>query len=189
MTKSALRRIPGEPGVWVLLLGDLLAFSVFFFAFVHARRQNLDLFASGHVTLDRSLGLINTILLLTSSLFVARGVHRALHRQPGASKLLKLAMICGVGFVGIKAVEYGHKIALGQSPLTDEFYMYYFGLTGIHLAHVILGLVVLGWMQSATKDVGLSSDMLVFVESGGLFWHLVDLLWIVLFALFYVLGA
>lgn len=183
------RRVPGEEGVWVLVFGDLMVFGVFFLAFAHAHGDAQQMFADGHRLLDRRLGLLNTFLLLTSSLFVAHGVHRARDPRGGANTRFTLAMLCGLGFVGIKAIEYGQKFSHGITPLTNDFFMYYFVFTGIHLLHVLIGLAVLAWIRCSVSDEPVPVERMLLIESGGIFWHLVDLLWIVLFALFYILGS
>ncbi|WP_322083347.1 cytochrome c oxidase subunit 3 [Burkholderia sp. BCC1972] len=180
-------RIPGEPGVWLLIFGDLCVFAVFFLHFVSARSHAPDEFAAAHTLLDRPIGLLGSLLLLTSSLFVALGVHR-LRRQSSARRQFSVAIAFGAAFVVCKLVEYGTKIHRGITPATDDFFMYYFAFTGIHLAHVLLGLGILLLMRKVSQPPA-STQHLLLIESGGLFWHLVDLLWIVLFALFYVLGG
>ncbi|MBN3788531.1 cytochrome c oxidase subunit 3 [Burkholderia sp. Ac-20353] len=180
-------RIPGEPGVWLLIFGDLCVFAVFFLHFVSARSDAPGEFAAAHTLLDRRVGLLGSLLLLTSSLFVALGVHRLRH-QKSARRQFSIAIAFGAGFVVCKLVEYGTKIHLGITPVTNDFFMYYFAFTGIHLVHVLLGLGILLLMRMAAQPPA-STQRLLLIESGGLFWHLVDLLWIVLFALFYLLGG
>ncbi len=183
---KAETRVPGEEGIWVFLLGDLFVFSAFFLVFAFYRAEQPEVFASGRELLNRGYGLINTLLLLTSSLFVAMGVHRARAGRAGSPALFLCAMFCGLGFVGIKVLEYSEKIRAGINFGTSDFFMYYFAFTGVHLIHVVIGLGVLLFMRSAAMTPELAQERIVAVESGGLFWHFVDLLWIVLFALFYL---
>lgn len=182
-----LRRIPGEAGIWVLIAGDLLFFTLFFFVFADAAGKAPIQFAAGHRLLDTGLGLLNTLLLLTSSLLVAIGVGRAKQFTRSARTPIRLAMLCGFGFVIVKIVEYSGKIAQGITPLSGEFFVYYYAFTGIHLFHVLLGLAALSWAQFQVAILPLPDNRVQLLESAALFWHLVDLLWIVLFALFYVL--
>ncbi len=179
-------QVPGDEGIWVLLLGDLFVFTAFFLVFAFYRAEQPEVFASGRDLLNRNFGLINTLLLLTSSLFVAIGVQRARQGRSGSPSLFLWAIACGLGFVGIKVLEYGEKIRAGINFGTSDYFMYYFAFTGIHLIHVLLGLGVLLFIRSAAKTPESARSRIVAVESGALFWHLVDLLWIVLFALFYV---
>lgn len=183
------RRIPGEGGIWVLIGGDLLAFSLFFVVFAYYRGQQPDLFALSHATLNRGIGLANTVILLTSSLFVALGVRRVRDGRPGPVALFRGAFACGALFVLLKIVEYGEKIAHGITPLTNDFYMYYFAFTAIHLTHVLIGSAGLIYMAAVAAARPPSPARTMIVECGALFWHLVDLLWIMLFALFYLAGG
>jgi len=183
------KRIPGEEGIWVLLIGDLLAFSVFFLIFTYYRGQSPEMFAHGRESLNKIIGLANTLVLLTSSLFVALGVRRVRDDQPGAPRLFTFALLLGGSFIVLKIFEYGQKLSAGITPLTNDFFMYYFAFTGIHLSHVIIGSVALMVMVRQAKSRPHSPTRTMIVECGGLFWHLVDLLWIVLFALFYVAGG
>jgi nitric oxide reductase NorE protein len=180
--------VPGEAGVWVLILGDIFAFSAFFAVFLLHRAQNVALFSVSQATLERGFGLLNTALLLTSSLFVARAVLAARAGAARASaRLLIFALACGGGFVVSKAFEWGAKIASGITLNTNEFYSFYYMFTGIHLLHVLVGLGVLTYLlaRSRRSDPGVS--YVAVMEGGGAFWHMVDLIWVVLFAVFYLL--
>jgi nitric oxide reductase NorE protein len=169
----------------VLIPGELLLFSIFFITIAATRAADPEQFLHAQATLDRSLGLANTLLLLTSSLFVALAVGRLREGKNGGVRLLHIAMACGCGFVAIKAVEYGEKVAAGIGFTTSDFFTFYFAFTGVHLAHVLLGLLALGWISAAAR-APISRQQTNMIECAAIFWHLVDLLWIVLFALFYL---
>lgn len=186
MPSHPIRRIPGEAGIWVLLLGELLMFSAFFLVIVYTRNQDVALFLRSQAALNQTIGLVNTLLLLTSSLAVAYGWHHVHAGKPRADRLFLAALALGVGFVVLKAIEYGEKIAAGISLLTNDFYLFYFVFTGIHLMHVLAGIGFLAFMTHAARG-RLASEHPLWIECGALFWHLVDLLWILLFALFYLL--
>jgi nitric oxide reductase NorE protein len=182
------RRIPGEEGVWVFVLGDMTVFAVFFATFMYSRAKNPDTFSRDHADLNVALGTVNTVLLLTSSLFVVLAVHRArsgAHRS--APRLFGAALACGLGFVVVKAVEWSHLFGAGKTVGSGEFFSYYFMFTGIHLAHVFVGCVVLSRLIAITRRPELTDRGPMLCEAGGIFWHMVDLLWVVLFALFYVM--
>ena len=185
---DSTRRIPGEAGIWVLIGGELLAFSAFFLIFAYYRGLDPDVFEQSRSTLNRGIGLANTLILLTSSLFVALGVRRVRDEQQGARGLFIAALICGALFVTLKGFEYSEKIKVGITPLTNEFYTYYFAFTGIHLGHVLIGSILLIFMANIASRPP-STTRTMIVECGATFWHLVDLLWIVLFALFYLAGG
>lgn len=181
-------RIPGELGIWFFIAGDLIIFGVFFILIALEQREQSALFAQSRAQLDLGVGILNTLFLLTGSWFVAIGVEKA--RAGGEahlSRYFSLAILCGFGFVANKSLEWGGKISAGLSPASNDFYMYFFMFTGIHLLHVLVAIGVLFVIRSASRCRTLTSRELRTIESGALFWHLIDLLWIVLFALFYLL--
>lgn len=175
--------LPGEVGVWVFVLGDMSVFALFFTVFLLYRGQAPELFLASQQTLDVNLGVINTLLLLSSSWFVAQGVSRARTQARGAAALFGAAAACGIAFVGIKVHEYAAQAGAGHLLTSNDFYMFYYVLTGIHLGHVLIGLGVLAFLAVHVRR-GKPNRMLV--ESGGVYWHMVDLLWIVLFPLIFL---
>ena len=183
------RRIPGEEGTWIFLLGDMLVFGVFFATFMYERGHAIELFDESRKTLSVGIGLANTLILLTSSLFVVTAIRaiRAAQRRT-AMLLLVAGIVCGLAFVGLKAVEYTAKVAEGHTPDQNTFYLYYFILTGIHLVHVLIGILILSLMVTQARRRELSYQRMAMVEGGACFWHLVDLLWIVLFPLLYLVS-
>jgi nitric oxide reductase NorE protein len=188
LPRTSAGHIPGEAGVWVLILGDMFAFSAFFAVFLVHRAQNIELFSVSQLHLERRFGLLNTALLLTSSLFVARAVIAArtgAGRRP--ARLLIFALACGGGFVVSKGFEWGAKIAAGITLNTNEFYSFYYMLTGIHLLHVLVGMGVLTYLLARSRRADPGASYVAVMEGGGAFWHMVDLIWVVLFALFYLL--
>ncbi|HKT71300.1 MAG TPA: cytochrome c oxidase subunit 3 [Steroidobacteraceae bacterium] len=191
MRAQTTKRLPGEEGIWVFICGDLMVFSIFFIVLLFYRSQNLPVFAQSQQTLSQSFGVLNTLLLLTSSLFVALAV-RALRCEPApnrelATRLVGAAIACGAGFVVVKGFEWSAKISAGHTLSSNDFYMFYFMYTGIHLLHVLVGLLVLSLVLMVTRRPQLEPAAVRMVEAGGVFWHLVDLLWVFLFALFYLL--
>jgi len=182
------RHVPGEPGIWVLLFGDMLVFTVLFTVFLHERGAKPELFAHSQAALNRALGATNTLVLLTSSLLVVLASH-AMRRPPlrhFARRLTLGGALVGACFVVIKGFEYHEKIAAGIAPSTNEFFMYYFVLTGLHLAHVIIGLAVLVVLSTVAGNSGPTRTHIAFFEGGACFWHMVDFLWIVIFSLIFL---
>jgi nitric oxide reductase NorE protein len=180
------KRIPGEAEIWVLIGGELLVFSLFFVVFSYYRGLQPELFYQSHLTLNRGIGLANTFVLLTSSLLVALGVRRVQQERAGAVPLFRAALGCGIAFAVLKALEYSEKLRHGITPLTNDFYMYYFAFTAIHLVHVLIGCGGLIYMTAVAGRREPSPTRTMIAECGGIFWHMVDLLWIMLFALFYL---
>lgn len=182
------RHVPGEAGIWVLLFGDLLVFTILFAVYLHRRADNKELFAHSQDALNRSFGALNTLVLLTSSLLVVLAV-RAMRSEQWrhlAHRLTVSGAAVGVCFVVIKVFEYHEKVATGITPSTNEFFMYYFVLTGLHLAHVIIGLGVLLALSRLARKPAPTSTHIAFFEGGACFWHMVDLLWIVIFPLLFL---
>jgi nitric oxide reductase NorE protein len=181
-------RIPGEVGVWCLIFGDLLVFSVIFVVFMHSRAADPELFNESQATLHRVFGGLNTVILLTSSLVVVLAVVAIrLGKRQTARKLLYAAVLCAGVFLANKAVEWTMLLIEGHGPPVNSYYMYFFVLTGLHAAHVVLGVVLLLVLIAFTRKDALTEYQYSFVESGACFWHLVDLLWLIIFPLLYLM--
>jgi len=182
------RRIPGEVGVWVFILGDMTVFALLFGVFVYYRGKQPTLFAHSQLDLHRSYGGINTLLLLTSSLAVitaVRAIRGGMRRLAPAT--IAAAFVCGCGFLVNKGLEWSDLLSHGHKPATNNFFMYFFVLTGIHAFHLLIGMGVLVTLFVFSRKPTLSKGQFTFVEGGACFWHMVDLLWIVLFALLYLM--
>jgi len=182
------RRVPGEEGVWIFIFGDMCVFAVLFCVFLEARISDPAGFAHDQAQLNQNFGAINTVVLLVSSFFVVlatRAVHSPALRAR-APRLLLGAWLCGAAFLVIKAVEYAEKLDHGITPQTSDFYMYYFVLTGLHAFHLILGLGALTLLVNLAKKPEMTRGQLAFFEGGACFWHMVDLLWLVLFPLVFL---
>lgn len=181
--------VPGEPGVWIFLFGDMVVFGVFFATFMYQRGQAPELFDVSRHTLSIGIGLTNTLVLLTSSLLVVTAVRAIRQSRRGAAQsMLAGALVCAVTFIGLKCVEYTTKVMAGHVPTENNFYLYFFVLTGLHLFHVLIGAGVLILLLTQARRSSLSATRMAVVEGGACFWHLVDLLWIVLFALLYLVS-
>jgi nitric oxide reductase NorE protein len=178
--------LPGEPGVWVFIFGDMMAFAVMFGAYVHEQRRSLESFSAGQQTLDLPIGTINTVLLLTGSLIVVLAVRAARGGAPRATWMFWLGLACGAGFVANKIFEFSALIAYGHTPTSGMYFVYFFLMAGGHLVHVIAGMAVLAHLAVAVRQPGVTDKVLRRVENGASYWHLVDLLWIVLFSLLYL---
>lgn len=181
------RRVPGEPGLWVFLFGDQIVFAVFFALYLYHRGQEPTRFLASQQRLNQDLGAINTVLLLASSLLVVLAL-RAIRQADGkgAPLLIGGAFAGGGAFAVLKFFEYRAEIEQGFTPVTDTFFLYYYLLTGFHLFHLVLGLGVLVFLWSRARLPRLSVRQLAMMEGGACFWHLVDLLWIILFPLLYL---
>ncbi len=179
--------IPGEAGVWLLIFGEMSFFSSLFVAFLYYRGLEVASFTASQLALSKAVGLTNTLLLLTSSLFVALAVRAVSQgRTDAAPRLFRAALACGVGFMLLKGFEYYELIASGIAVNSNTFFGFYFALTGLHLGHVLIGCVLLAVMARVSRRPPAKPSHFALIESGGCFWHMVDLLWIIIFPLLYL---
>ena len=187
-THKQAPRLSGDGVVWLLVLAELLTFGLLFVSFALARWREPEVFAQGQAALNLSTGALNTLLLVSASWCAARAVHAFRgHRSASGVRWLLGALGGAVGFLVVKSLEFAGKIAAGFDWATDSFTMLYTLLTGFHFLHVMVGALVfsvLGWKarQGAYGPANLNGP-----ESGAVFWHMVDLLWMVLFPLVYVI--
>lgn len=180
--------LPGDFAIWIFIFAEMLAFGVLFIAYAFTRAQDVALFNEAQLTLNRTTGMINTLLLITSSYFVVRAVSAIRRDQSAAcARWLTGAWLLGGAFVAIKAAEFYEKFAAGISLSSNAFYMFYLSLTFFHFMHVLMGMVILACVILKAKRGGYSRHDHVGVETGASFWHMVDLLWIILFPLVYVI--
>lgn len=178
--------VPGEASMWFFVIGDLLIFAVYFIGYMYFRVQNQQLFLASQARLNVDIGAINTVVLLTSSLFVALGTAAARAGNIAAGlRAFWIALALGAAFPLLKLFEWIPEITAGLTPGTNLFFMYYYVMTGMHLCHVALGLVIMCFVIRNLKTS--TTPKISFIETGATYWHMVDLLWLVLFALLYLM--
>lgn len=181
-------RLRGDLAIWVFILAELLAFGVFFAAYAVTRAHNVEAFNVAQAGLDRNIGAINTLLLISGSWCVVRAVQAArADRQTPAMRWMGIALLCGLGFLVAKVFEYQAKFALGLTLESDTFHMFYFSLTFFHFMHVVLGVCILAILLFKLGRGAYGSRDVHGLETGAAYWHMVDLAWIVLFPLVYVM--
>jgi nitric oxide reductase NorE protein len=174
-------------GVWVFIGADSVLFGILFANFMKDRLAQPALFDASHRTLNFNLGGLDTLILLTSSWLVALAVQAVKRDQlDQAPKFVLGGVLTGLMFVASKSTEYAEKFVAGITPATDPFFMWYFTLTGIHLAHVLFGTCLLVYVWTKARARTYTSSNRTVLECVASFWHLVDLLWIVLFPLLYL---
>ena len=183
--RERMNHYPGQGSMWFFVIGDLWIFGCYFACYMYERGQDAQAFLRGQRLLSRGVGVINTVILLTASLFVAICVQATRAGDTkAASRSLALGGACGAGFMLVKACEWYAKITAGFPRSTEKFFTYYFMLTGLHVVHVALGLLILllAWreLRKAERPVA------AFVEACATYWHMVDSLWIIIFALVYL---
>ena len=180
------RHLPGDGSIWLFVIGEMVTFSCYFAAYMFDHRQLHELFLQSQRFLNPNIGAFNTLLLLASSWFVALGVQAMRAGDSDvAARFVGLGAACGAGFVCIKGVEWHAELAKGLTLGTNKFFMHYYMLTGVHLFHVLLGLVFLGILWRELN--GPNSPRVRLVETGATYWHMVDFLWIIIFPLLYLL--
>lgn len=181
MTNRAGSRddLPGDLMIWVLIVSELLVFGAGFLAFLAVRLTDPAGFATAQDQLHRVGAGINTLILITSGWLAARGAVAAQARQPGLARWhLLAAAALGLLFLAIKGSEFAGLAGLGIGTETHPFYTFYFLLTGFHAAHVLAGVAIL---------CGLSWRPIPYAtENGVAFWHMVDLVWVILFPVIYL---
>jgi cytochrome c oxidase subunit 3 len=190
-------------GMWVFLVTEVMFFGGLFMAYIVYRTWHPDAFAAGSSHLDIVLGGVNTVVLICSSLTMALAVHAAQTSwRRGQVVFLVLTMALGATFLVIKAFEYAdkfeHHLVPGPSfEWPDEtlkapvqmFYSLYFAMTGLHALHMVIGFGIMLWLLWHANKGRFSAEYYSPVEVSGLYWHFVDIVWIFLFPLLYLIGA
>ncbi len=187
-------------GMWLFLVTEILLFGGLFVGFAIMQSLHREAFVAAHHHLDRLLGFINTVVLLTSSYTMVMAVHSArTDRRKRVIIYLLLTLICAGVFLGIKYIEYSHKFHEGllpgrfyshqgdAVPGQFMFFSFYFMMTGLHGIHILAGMVVIAWVLRRAIRGDFSHGYFTPVDMVGLYWHLVDLIWIYLFPLLYLI--
>lgn len=177
--------LPGDGHMWFMVLGDLVIFGSYFIIYMVQRAMAPESFLHAQQHLNITIGVLNTVLLLTSSWFIAQSVHAT--RRSDYERAIRLTYggaACGALFIAIKAYEWSTEITHGRTT-SNPFFMFYYMLTGVHLFHVALGVLILGLVVRELRNT--RRRRLSMVEQGAVYWHMVDLLWLVIFGLLYVM--
>jgi nitric oxide reductase NorE protein len=183
---------PGDFAIWIIIYIELLTFGLFFIGYIYSRRNDIELFNQSQLLLDPSKGFVNTIILITSSFLVVKAVYAIKNFETkqaieSAKKWLLGAIGLGGLFLIIKMTEFVGKYQEGINLSTNKFFMFYFLLTMFHFLHVMLGMIILYNLYNKTKIGGYTKTDHKGLETGASYWHMVDLLWIVLFPLIYII--
>jgi nitric oxide reductase NorE protein len=183
---ESARSVPGQPDMWALVFFEAFLFTAYFTVYMLCRVQNSELYLQSQAKLDPRWGVFNTLVMLTSSYSIARCVQTA--REGAHSAALKnvfLTFLLGIVFVGLKVFEWSAEIQRGLTFTTNEFFSFYYFLTAIHFIHLLVGFVVLGVVIYQLWSPARRSREIV--ETGATYWHLVDFLWVIIFALLYLM--
>lgn len=174
---------PGGILLWIIIFLELMTFGIALVSLAFSAKENPQLFHESSLHLNRTFGTINTIFLLTSGFFVANAVYNFKERNfYKASFQLKIAMLGGLLFIVLKSIEYYIKIEAGYLLDTNSFFTFYWLLTGFHIIHVVVGLVILFMLNRNLKTKAIED-----VEASAAFWHMCDLIWLLLFPVLYLI--
>lgn len=192
MNKKKLAYPPGDFGVWIIIYIELLTFGLFFIGFAFSRKNQIEVFNTSQLLLDQRFGFTNTVLLITSSYFVVKALQiiKSINTKESFQKA-SYYLLGAIGFGGIfliiKLFELTEKYSSGINLSTNSFFMFYFILSVFHFMHVVLGMIILTHLYLNTKASLYTQTEHRGLKSGASYWHMVDLLWIVLFPLLYIL--
>jgi cytochrome c oxidase subunit 3 len=176
-------------GIWLFLATEVLLFGGLFTAYAVFRVKEPALFHAGSLKLDRLLGAANTAILICSSLAVALGLAAIREgKRKGLVACLSATLLLAALFLGVKGYEYSEHFARREFPGTDLFFSLYFMMTGLHAFHVLAGMALLSGILWLAAEGRFSAEYHTPVEVSGLYWHFVDLVWIYLFPLLYLVG-
>lgn len=188
LVSAGNERLAGSRGVWIFVFIDMLVFALIFSVFMSERASNVDVFRHSQLFLDVRLALANTIILLTSSLWYVTAIGHATRGEYGkARRDLILVILAGLLFAGFKVFEYHVKLAAGITVVSNGFFTFYYFITFVHLLHVVGGMMFIGLLLQNGIAGQFSLVDTSGMESLGLFWHYVDLLWVFIFAMLYLL--
>lgn len=190
-------------GMWLFLLTEIMFFGGFFLGYTIYRSQHFESFVAGSHHLQIFWGGFNTVVLITSSVTMAFAVRAAqLGKKKHIQWFLVLTLLLGVGFLGVKYIEYSAKFhdhlvpgydfiwtGAGDAHSVQLFYGFYFAMTGMHALHMIIGAGLLVWLLIRVSQNKFTSEYYAPIENFGLYWHFVDLIWIFLFPLLYLIGG
>ncbi|MEH6452757.1 MAG: cytochrome c oxidase subunit 3 family protein [Psychromonas sp.] len=180
--------LPGDLAMWFFILAELTVFAIFFIAFAVTRQMYPQMFIEGQAYLHPVAGGINTIALITSSLFVALSVEAIKRNAQSTAKYYLIAAIALAAlYIVVKSWEYKQLVDAGMGLSTNTYFTLYFMITAFHYMHILLGMVILAAMALKTGRGGYLGQSLSGFEAGACYWHMVDLVWVILFALIYVI--
>ena len=184
-------------GMWLFLYTEIILFGALFILYaVYFNKYTAD-FVEGGRQLSKTFGIINTIILLISSFAVAASITAVQKKEKQkAVSALCFALVCGLVFLVNKYFEWSHKIELGIFPDSEKllelspgqnlFFGLYYVITGLHGIHIIIGMTLLAISLVFVQKEKINSSKYALLENSGLYWHLVDLIWIFVFPLFYL---
>ncbi|HRN42247.1 MAG: cytochrome c oxidase subunit 3 [Flavobacteriales bacterium] len=186
--KKSIYYPPGGILIWFLILLEIFTFLGGIFAFLLYRKDALEEFKQAQALLNPLVGTINTLVLITSGYFMANSIHQLKDgKNLQSKKSTQIAMLLGILFLIIKSVEFYGKISSGIGFTHNTFFTFYWLMTGFHYVHVLFGVGLLAYMQKAISNEKYNAKNMFDVESSATYWHLCDLIWILIFPILYLL--
>lgn len=182
------KAIPGNPAIWVGIFSELTEFALFFVIYFIARVHYPDEFSDGPTHLHTLAGTLNTLVLISSSYFLVKGIFALRNDSPDlAVRWLSLTLFCGTCYFAIKLWEYQWNADSGISINTNNFFAVYYYTTFNHLLHVGWGSLGIIWSITQIKSGNFTADNHSGLIAAACYWHMIDLAWIVIFPLLYVI--
>ncbi|SFV54318.1 Nitric oxide reductase activation protein NorE [hydrothermal vent metagenome] len=187
---------PGDFAIWLVIYVELVTFGLMFIGYSVVRHSNVELFNKSQLLLNQTSGFIDTLILITGSYFIVKAVNLVKNAKgeeiikeanQKASKWIAASVLFGCMFLVNKLLEFSDIFSQGISLDTNKFFMFYLLLTMFHFMHVTLGTIILFNIFRRTKVAAYSAENTRGIETGAVYWHLVDVLWIVLFPLIYII--
>ena len=176
---------PGGILIWIIIFLELITFGVALIAMVVSSKEEIELFHNSSLQLNTAIGVINTLFLITSGFFMANSVTALKNQNISKSSLfLNLTLLGGFLFLSLKSVEYYFKIEAGLTIGYNTFFTYYWLLTLFHVIHVIVGIIILLIVGRSLKK---NKTNLEDFEASAAFWHMCDLIWLLLFPIIYLI--
>jgi len=179
---------PGGILIWLLMILEIFTFLGAALVFVYYRKNNVEEFVQSKEMLSVLIGTLNTIILITSGYFMALSVIKLREdNQRKSSQFMLVGLLLGMLFLVVKGAEFYHKIDIGIGFNYNTFFTFYWLMTGFHFVHVLFGVGLLAYMYLAVKNKKYSSTNMFDVEASAAYWHMCDLIWVLIFPVLYLL--
>ena len=187
-SKASIYYPPGGILIWIIIIVEIFTFLGASLTFLYYRGRALEEYQNYKVLLDPIIGTINTVILITSGYFMAMSVLRLRNNErEKSSRAILIALLFGLLFLVIKGIEFGTKLNAGIGLEYNTFFTFYWLMTGFHYVHVLFGVGLLIYMYLAIRKGQYTSSNMMDVESSATYWHMCDLIWILIFPVLYLI--
>ncbi len=186
--KTDISNPPGGILVWLLIILEVLTFLIASIVFLHYKENNIEVFRASQHHLNPIVGTINTVVLITSGYLMASSIiYLRKSNNKKSAELMKYGILLGFLFLAIKGFEYYAKIEIGIGFTYNIYFTFYWMMTGFHFIHVLFGIGLLSYIYKGIKKEKYNSNNIFDVASSITYWHMCDLIWILIFPIFYLL--